>query len=294
MEIKIKGKRDGFAEVKVMVPLSYLLKFIEEDAPFGDVTSEAVIPGEVSAKAVIIAKQDGVIAGVEEARALFEHFGVKVNVRRRDGERVGRGDVVLELEGNARAILLVERTALNVMGRMSGIATEVRGLVEKVKSVNPKVRVAGTRKTLLKPIDKRALLIGGGEAHRFSLSDAVLIKDNHLALVPLEEAVKRAKEFSVYKVVEVEVESLEDALKAAKAGADVVMLDNMKPGEIEEVIEALKREGLRGRVKIEVSGGITPENIEEYAKLDIDVISLGYLTHSVKNFDVSLEITGRL
>lgn len=277
-----------------MVPLGYLLRFIEEDAPFGDVTSEAVIPEDMKARAVIIAKQNGVIAGVEEAKALFEHFGVKVEVKKRDGELVEKGDVILELEGNARAILLVERTALNVMGRMSGIATEVRRLVEKVSRVNPKVRVAGTRKTLLKPIDKRALLIGGGETHRFSLSDAILVKDNHLALVPLEEAIKRAKEFSVYKVVEVEVESLEDALKAARAGADVIMLDNMKPDEIAEVIEALKREGLRGKVKIEVSGGITPENIPEYAKLDVDVISLGYLTHSVKNFDVSLEVIGRL
>ncbi|NJE49853.1 carboxylating nicotinate-nucleotide diphosphorylase [Thermococcus sp. 9N3] len=277
-----------------MMPVSYLLRFLEEDAPFGDVTSEAVIPEGTRAKAVIIAKQNGVIAGVEEAKALFEHFGVKVSVRKRDGEDVRRGDVILELEGDARAILLVERTALNIMGRMSGIATEVRRLVEKVKAVNPKVRIAGTRKSLLRPIDKRAILIGGGEPHRFSLSDAILIKDNHLALVPLEEAIRRAKAFSVYKVVEVEVESLEDALKAARAGADVIMLDNMSPAEIAETIEALKREGLRDRVKIEVSGGITPENIEEYAGLDIDVISLGYLTHSVKNFDVSLEILSKL
>ncbi|MDI3475277.1 MAG: hypothetical protein PWQ79_588 [Thermococcaceae archaeon] len=276
-----------------MVPLNYLLRFIEEDAPFGDITSEAVIPEDVKAKAIIIAKGDGVIAGVEEAKALFEHFGVKVSVKKHDGERVKKGDVILQLEGNARKILLVERTALNVMGRMSGIATEVRRLVDKVKAMNPKVRIAGTRKTLLKPIDKRAILIGGGEPHRFSLSDAILIKDNHLALVPLEEAIKRAKEFSVYKVVEVEVENLEDALKAARAGADVIMLDNMKPEEIEKVLEALKRERLRDKVKIEVSGGITPENITEYARLDIDVISLGYLTHSVRNFDVSLEVIGR-
>ncbi len=227
-----------------------------------------------------------------EAKALFEHFGVKVEVKKRDGDEVREGDVIIELLGDARAILLVERTALNVMGRMSGIATEVRKLVEKVKAVNPKVRVAGTRKTLLKPMDKRAILIGGGaNPHRFSLSDAILIKDNHLALVPLEEAIRRAREFSVYKVVEVEVERLEDALKAAKAGgADVIMLDNMSPEEIAETVEALRREGLRDRVRIEVSGGITPQNITEYARLDVDVISLGYLTHSVRNFDVSLEI----
>lgn len=273
-----------------MVSVNYLLRFVEEDAPFGDVTSEAVIPEGTKARAVIIARQSGVIAGVEEAKALFEHFDVKVGVQKRDGEEVREGDVIIELLGDARAILLVERTALNVMGRMSGIATEVRKLVERIKAVNPKVRVAGTRKTLLKPMDKRAILIGGGEPHRFSLSDAILIKDNHLALVPLEEAIRRAKTFSIYKVVEVEVETLEDALKAAKAGADVIMLDNMTPEQIEDVLEALKHEGLREKVKIEVSGGITPENIEEYAGLDIDVISLGALTHSVKNFDVSLEI----
>ncbi len=277
-----------------MVSLDYLLRFLHEDVPFGDITSEAVIPEDVKARAVIVAKQSGVIAGIGEAKALFEHFGVAVDVKKDDGEEVGEGDVILELVGNARSVLLVERTALNVMGRMSGIATEVRRLIGKIRAVNPKVRIAGTRKTLLKPIDKRALLIGGGEPHRFSLSDAILIKDNHLALVSLEEAIKRAKAFSVYKVVEVEVETLEDAVRAVKAGADVVMLDNMTPGEIAGTVEALKREGLRGRVKIEVSGGITPENIADYAKLDIDVISLGYLTHSVKNFDVSLEIVGRV
>ncbi|MDK2853320.1 MAG: hypothetical protein PWQ92_214 [Thermococcaceae archaeon] len=274
-----------------MVSVNYLLRFVEEDAPFGDVTSEAVIPEDLEAEAVIIAKQDGVIAGLEEAKALFEHFDVKVELKAEDGDEVKRGDVIVKLRGNARKILLVERTALNIMGRMSGIATEVRKLVERIKAVNPKVRVAGTRKTLLKPIDKRAILIGGGEPHRFSLSDAILIKDNHLALVPLEEAIRRAKTFSIYKVVEVEVETLEDALKAAKAGADVIMLDNMTPEQIEDVLEALKHEGLREKVKIEVSGGITEENIPNYAKLDIDVISLGALTHSVKNFDVSLEIS---
>ena len=273
-----------------MIPLTYLLRFLEEDVPFGDVTSEAVIPENLEAEAVIISKQDGVIAGLEEAKALFEHFGVKVELKAKDGDEVKKGTVVTKLKGNARKILLVERTALNIMGRMSGIATQTRKLVEKIRIVSPKVRVAGTRKTLLKPLDKKAILIGNGEPHRFSLSDAILIKDNHLALVPLEEAIKRAKTFSVYKIVEVEVESLEDALKAAKAGADVIMLDNMTPEQIKEVLEALKHEGFRDKVKIEVSGGITEENIQDYAKLDIDVISLGALTHSVKNFDVSLEI----
>ncbi|WP_175060159.1 carboxylating nicotinate-nucleotide diphosphorylase [Thermococcus sp. 2319x1] len=273
-----------------MISLSYLLRFLEEDAPFGDITSEAIIPKTLDAKAVIIAKQSGVVAGLEEAKMLFEHCGVKVKQRVQDGQEVKKGQILMELEGNARKILLVERTALNIIGRMSGVATQTRKLVERIRGINPKVRVAGTRKSLLKPLDKKAILLGGGEPHRFSLSDAILIKDNHLALVPLEEAIKRARAFSVYKVVEVEVESLEDALKAARAGADVIMLDNMTPKQIEDVLEALKSEGLREKVKIEVSGGISEENIESYAKLDVDIISLGALTHSVKNFDVSLEI----
>lgn len=277
-----------------MIQLEYLLEFLREDAPFDDVTSEAVIPAGMVAKAVVVAKQDGIIAGVEESRALFEYFGIDVRVRRKDGEEVKSGEVVLELEGDARSILLVERTALNIIGRMSGIATEVRRLVKRVHKINPRVRVAGTRKSLLRRLDKKAILIGGGEPHRFSLSDSILIKDNHLALVPLEEAIKRAKAFSAYKIVEVEVERVEDAIKAAELGVDVIMLDNMKPEDIERTVDILKAKGLRNKVKIEVSGGITPENIEEYAGLDVDIISLGYLTHSVKNFDVSLEVVKEL
>ncbi len=274
----------------MFIPISYLLKFLEEDAPFGDITSEAIIPEDLNAKAVIIAKQEGIVAGLEEAKLLFEYFNAKVTQRVRDGEKVTKGQIIMELEGNARKILLVERTALNIIGRMSGIATQARTLVEAVKKINPKIRVAGTRKSLLRSLDKKAILLGSGEVHRFSLSDAILIKDNHLALTSLEEAIKRAKQFSVYKVVEVEVENLEDALKAVKLGADVIMLDNMSIEEIKNVLNALTEEGLREKVLIEVSGGINEENILEYAKLDVDIISLGALTHSVKNFDVSLEI----
>ncbi len=271
--------------------LAYLLRFVYEDVPFGDITSEAVIPKDVDVRAIIISKQSGVIAGVYEAELLFSHFGINVKKNFNDGDFVSNRDVILELFGSARKILLLERTVLNIMGRMSGIATMTRRLVDKVKNVNPKVKIAGTRKTLLRRIDKRAIIIGGGEPHRFSLSDAILIKDNHLKLVSLEDAIRRAKAFSNYKIVEVEVESIEDCLKAAKAGADIIMLDNMSPDEISEAIELLKKESLREKVKIEISGGISEENILEYAKLDVDVISLGSLTHSVRNFDLSLEIT---
>jgi len=270
--------------------LAYLLRFVYEDAPFGDITSEAIIPKDVEVKAIIISKQSGVIAGIYEAELLFNHFRINVKKNFNDGDLVSNGDVILELFGNARKILLLERTVLNIMGRMSGIATMTKRLVDKVRSVNTKVKIAGTRKTLLRWIDKRAIIIGGGEPHRFSLSDAILIKDNHLKLVSLEEAIRRAKSFSNYKIVEVEVENIEDCLKAARAGADIIMLDNMSPNDVAVAIELLKKEGLREKVKIEISGGISEENILEYAKLDIDVISLGYLTHSVRNFDLSLEI----
>lgn len=272
------------------VPLSYLLKFIEEDAPFGDITSEAIIPENLDARAVIVAKQNGVIAGIEEARSLFEYFNVEVKQHVRDGDDVEEGEKLLEVYGNARKILLVERTALNIIGRMSGIATMTKRILKMVRRVNEKVRIAGTRKTLLKPIDKKAILIGGGEMHRFSLSDAILIKDNHLSLVPLEDAVRRAKAFSAYKIVEVEVDNVKDALRAAKAGADAIMLDNMHPERVKETLEVLKAEGIRESVIVEVSGNICEDNVLDYAKLDVDVISIGALTHSVKGFDVSLEI----
>ena len=271
--------------------LAYLLRFVYEDAPFGDITSEAIIPKDVDVRAIIISKQSGVIAGIYEAELLFSHFGINVKKNFNDGDFVSNRDIILELFGSARKILLLERTVLNIMGRMSGIATITRRLVDKVKSVNPKVKIAGTRKTLLRRIDKRAIIIGGGEPHRFSLSDAILIKDNHLKLVSLEDAIRRAKAFSNYKIVEVEVENIEDCLKAAKAGANIIMLDNMSPDEVSKAIELLKKEDLREKVKIEISGGISEENILEYAKLDVDVISLGSLTHSVRNFDLSLEIT---
>ncbi|ADC64355.1 nicotinate-nucleotide pyrophosphorylase [Ferroglobus placidus DSM 10642] len=270
--------------------LKKLLEFVEEDAPFGDLTSE-ILP-DVSVEAFIVAKQSGVVAGLEEAKELFEHFGVEVKLRKRDGQEVEKEEVLMELFGNVKKVLLVERTALNVIGRMSGIATKTRRVAEKVKKVNSKVRIAATRKTCpgMRLLDKKAVFVGGGEIHRYSLSDCILIKDNHLAVISLEEAIKRAKSLSLYKKVVVEVSDAESALKAAELGADVIMFDNMDVGEIEKAIAELKKRTLRERVLLEISGGVTEDNIIDYAKLDVDVISMGELTHSVENFDVSLEI----
>jgi nicotinate-nucleotide pyrophosphorylase [carboxylating] (EC 2.4.2.19) len=180
------------------------------------------------------------------------------------------------------------------MMHCSGVATEVRRLVDMVRRVNQRVRIAATRKTLpgLRYFEKKAVAVGGGDTHRLSLSDAILIKDNHVRIVEsIEEAVKLAKaRASFAHKVEIEVSTVEDAVKAAEAGADIVMLDNMSPQEVARVVEELRRRGLRNKVVIEVSGGVTAENIGEYAKLDVDVISCGYITLSAKALDMSLEV----
>ncbi|HOZ42424.1 MAG TPA: carboxylating nicotinate-nucleotide diphosphorylase [Methanoculleus sp.] len=274
-----------------MIPIEDLLRFIREDAPWGDVTSETVVP-DVTCRAVVRAKSQGIVAGLSEARRLFEHFGVTVRERSADGRAVAPGTVLLDLDGPARAILLVERTALNIIGRMSGIATRTREAVEAVRAVSPDVRVAATRKTApgLRALDKKAVILGGGDPHRYTLSDMVLIKDNHLALTPLAEAIRRAKKESLYRVVEVEVETVEDAVTAAGAGADIVLLDNMTPDTVREAVRALAGRGLRDRLTLEVSGGVGEDTLVGYAATGVDIISMGALTHTVRNFDVSLDI----
>jgi len=274
-----------------MVPLEYLLKFIDEDAPSGDVTSDAIIP-DISCKAVIRAEQDGIIAGLSEAGALFTHFGVDFGHEVMDGKEVRRSDIIFSLFGPAKKILLVERTALNIIGRMSGIATQTKRLTDIVLTENPRCRIAGTRKTVpgLRILDKKAIALGGGDPHRYGLSDGILIKDNHLALVGLKEAILRAKDASAYRKIEVEVEEAKNAIIAAKAGADIILFDNMTPHQTQDAILELKHAGLRDQVIIELSGGINEKTIREYAQTGADLISLGALTHSVSNFSVTLEI----
>ena len=274
-----------------MVSLDYLLHFIDEDAPSGDVTSEAVIP-DICCRAEIVAEQSGIIAGLCEATMLFSHYGVTVEQFAQDGRSVKAGDKLLSLSGDAKKILLVERTALNIIGRMSGIATQTQEITDNIYKKNPQCRVAGTRKTCpgFRALDKKAVRLGGGEPHRGSLSDGILIKDNHLALIPLKKAITDAKKITLYKKIEVEVDTPADALLAASSGADIILLDNMNPGLVKITLDELIKNGLRDRVIIELSGGITPETLSDFAALGVDVISMGALTHTVKNFSVKLEI----
>jgi nicotinate-nucleotide pyrophosphorylase (carboxylating) len=274
-----------------MVSISYLLRFIDEDAPRGDLTTDVLIP-DVLCSAVIRAEQDGIIAGIAEASALFTHFGIAVSVAKSDGDPVIAGDIVLSLHGSAKKVLLVERTALNIIGRMSGIATQTRHLCDIARKKNPSCRIAATRKTCpgFGVLDKQAVRIGGGDPHRATLSDGFLIKDNHLALVPLRDAIRKAKAYSAYKKIEVEVENVHDAITAAECGADIIMLDNMTPDNVAGTIGKLREAELRDRITIEVSGGIDPSEIADYAASGADVISMGALTHTVKNFSVTLEL----
>jgi nicotinate-nucleotide pyrophosphorylase (carboxylating) len=275
--------------------LADLLRFVEEDAPTGDLTSSALAPlGRCRAE--IRAKESGVVAGIEEAGALFSHFGISVEPGLKDGDPCGAGALLMTLKGDAGRILLVERTALNILSRMSGIATATRAMVEAAGKVNPSPRIAATRKTCpgMRALDKKAVVLGGGEAHRAGLSDMILIKDNHLRLVPLEEAVRRALARSRPEMIEVEVTGGEEAIRAARAGAGIVMFDNMDPGSIREAIRDLTARDLRGHLILEASGGIGAGNLKDYLTLDLDRISLGSLTHSVHGLDLSLEVVSRI
>ena len=271
-----------------------LMDFLREDTGMGDLTTEAVVPAEVRVEAHIVVNEPAVIAGLYETSILFEIVEAEFKAEVEDGAEVSAGTVIAEINGSGRAILSAERTALNILMRMSGIATITRKLVSMIRREGLDVRVAATRKTVpgLRYFDKRAVAIGGGDTHRFRLDDAILIKDNHISIVGgVDEAIRRARSaISFSKKLEVEVKTVREALEAAKAGADIIMLDNMSVGEVEEAIRSLRDEGLRDRVLIEVSGGIDEGNILEYARLKPDVISLGFLTHSVRAVDMSLEV----
>jgi nicotinate-nucleotide pyrophosphorylase (carboxylating) len=271
-----------------------LKQILAEDVGKGDVTTAAVVPAGLTVEAAVVAKEAGIAAGIEETAILAESLGLSVKTEVVDGDEIKNGKVILRISGDAQAILSAERTMLNLLSRMSGIATTTRRLTEKLRKVNATAKIAATRKTApgLLYFDKKAVLIGGGDPHRLRLDDMILVKDNHIAIAGnVETAVKKAKAASFSKKIEVEVTSATDALKAAEAGADIIMLDNFSPKQIREAIKALKKAGFFGKILLEISGGITEQNLLEYASTQVNIISMGELTHSVKALDISLEIT---
>jgi nicotinate-nucleotide pyrophosphorylase (carboxylating) len=271
-----------------------LRQILAEDIGQSDVTSAAVVPSDLKASGVVVAKETGIVSGIEEITTLAAMMELKIRAEVAEGEEIKKGQIIMKISGNARNILSVERTMLNLLSRMSGIATATKRLTEKLKQVNSKAKIAATRKTApgLLYFDKKAVVAGGGDPHRLHLDDMILVKDNHVAIVGgVEEAVKKAKQnCSFSKKVEVEVTNVADALKAVKAGADIVMLDNFSPKQVLDTVEEFEKAGFFGKVMLEVSGGITEQNIMEYASTPVDLISIGTLTHSVRALDMSLEI----
>jgi len=272
-----------------------LLRILAEDLGQGDITTSLIVPEKSTAEAEVIAKESGVICGIEEAKILLESLGLQVEALVRDGQKIRASQVLLKISGKARTLLSVERTLLNLLSRMSGIATATKEVVEKIRKSKLKTRVACTRKTApgLLYFDKKAVSVGGGDTHRLHLDDMVLIKDNHIKIAGnVKKAVEKAREnVSFSKKIEVEVTRVEDALTAAKSGADIIMLDNFSPKQIKKAIKLLEKAGFREKVVLEASGGITKENILEYASTGVDIVSLGEITQSSRALDMSLEIT---
>jgi nicotinate-nucleotide pyrophosphorylase (carboxylating) len=261
---------------------------LKEDMPGGDITSEAVVPPDSVSRAVILAKEPGILAGLDVARRVFEKIDGRVVFHKvmEDGGSFRKGNVLARLEGPSVSLLKGERTALNFLQRMSGIATLTGKYVRAVKG--GKTRILDTRKTTpgLRALEKYAVRMGGGKNHRFSLSDMVLVKDNHLAFVcGIREAVRRARDNNKPGTkIEVEVKNFNEAREAVECGASLIMLDNMSLPVMKRVVR-----WVAGRVPVEVSGKVTLRRIAEISALGVDYISVGRLTHSFKSVDISLE-----
>jgi nicotinate-nucleotide pyrophosphorylase (carboxylating) len=270
-----------------MILDSKIEQWLEEDLGHHDVTNH--VPGETKGR--LVAKEDGVIAGLDAATAVFEYLGIDVETAIGSGDRADAGDVVLQTEGAARETLRGERVAVNIAGHASGIATKTRRAVKQAQEVDDEVRIACTRKTTpgLRGIEKRAVVAGGGDTHRLDLSHMVMVKDNHIAEMGLTGAIKHFRERASFTTkIEVEVEEPADAPRAAEAGADIVLLDNMSPGETEQAVERLQ--AADADVLAEASGGITVSDVADYAATGVDVISMGSLTHSADTLDLSFRM----
>ena len=266
---------------------------LAEDIANGDVTSQAIIPPELFGKATLLFKEKGVLAGIPVVKRVFQRVdpSLDINIIHKDGEKVEKGDVAAVITGRVSSILKAERTALNFIQRMCGIATITAAYVAEVSDLP--VKIYDTRKTTpgLRLLEKYAVRMGGGYNHRSSLSDSILIKDNHIAALratgmSLKDIIMRArKNAPAGMTIEVEVNSVKEALEALKAGADIIMLDNMLPTEMRQAVNLLG-----GKVKLEASGNVNLNNVHQVAMTGVDMISIGALTHSVKSLDISLEL----
>lgn len=261
---------------------------LEEDVPFGDITTNSIVPADRRVSGRFIAKDDGVLCGIDIAQRTFELVSGDFEMVKyfKDGDSIKKGDVIAEISGNARTILTGERTALNLMQRASGIATATAKAVKAVAGT--KAHIADTRKTMpgLRLLDKYAVRVGGGVNHRFNLSDGVLIKDNHIAAAgSIKNAVEAARRHCPHTLkIEVEVENFVQLYEALEAKADIIMLDNMSNEDMAKAVQIIG-----GRAIVEASGNMGEKDLSEVAKTGVDLISIGSLTHSVKTLDISLK-----
>jgi len=277
-----------------MIPLVLvdedIKKWIEEDIPYWDVTT-SLLPC-INAKGKIYSKQEGVVAGLVFIKRIFEFLGSELDILVKEGEKVSKKTAVASFNGNIHNLLQAERVSLNILGRLSGIATQTAKMIEIAHKVNPQLKICATRKVVpgLGKYDKYAVVVGGGDTHRFNLSDMILLKENHLrGFSSITEAIKKAQEATSFsKKIEVEVQNEEQAMEAAKAGVDIIMLDNFSPQLIKLTIPKIKL--IKKDVLIELSGNISLENLQEFVLEGVDLISSGSLTHSVKNFDFTMLI----
>jgi nicotinate-nucleotide pyrophosphorylase (carboxylating) len=262
---------------------------LEDLGRAGDITSDAIVPAEARVEAVIAARQPGIIAGLEAALLAFElaEPALRIERLREDGARVARGDPVARIAGPARGVLAAERTALNLVSRMSGVATATRALTDAI--AGSKAKIVCTRKTTpgLRTLEKEAVRLGGGANHRFGLDDAMLIKDNHLALAGgVRPALERARAYAGHLVkIELEVDTLDQLAEALAVGVDAVLLDNMSPPTLRRAVAMVE-----GRAVTEASGRISPDTVAEVAATGVDLISSGWITHSAPILDLGLDI----
>lgn len=279
-------------DIHPLYPLMYegvvRAALLEDLGRAGDVTADACVPAEVLATAVFASRGTGVVAGLDAALSAFRHLdpALDIRVERPDGTRVGKGDTIATVTGSARPILSGERTALNLLGRLCGIASQTRTLVDAIAGTG--AHIVCTRKTTpgLRALEKYAVRVGGGANHRFGLDDAVLIKDNHIvAAGGLTAAVTRARARVGHMLkIEVEVDTLDQLAELLALPVDAVLLDNMDPPTLREAVRMVG-----GRMITEASGGVTPETVRAVAETGVTLISLGWLTHSVRNFDIGLD-----
>lgn len=272
---------------------SEIERFLNEDISNGDITSDLFIDATSISNAEILSREPGILSGRSEITQIFNHFNIESNWLFQDGNSFSDNSQIVKLNGLSKSILLSERVSLNLLGHMSGIATSTNNAVKITKQISPHTNISATRKTLpgLRKYEKYSVIVGGGLPHRYNLNEMILIKDNHSKLINnLQKSISSVRnQIGSSKKIELEVDSLESAMKAINLDIDIILLDNMQPEDILKFMNKIK--SISQKIPLtEASGGITMSNLQNYASTGVDIISMGALTHSSKSINFSLQI----